>query len=97
MKVTGPHVANRPISFSSVLVSEGIEIRHGCQYTSSLVGALAKLLGGMGGFLSCGVGSHMSRLRHLGWIRCSHGLASRPSEPCHHLCLKAVSGFLEVS
>ena len=36
-KVT-PHVrANRPILIPSVPVSEGIEIRHGCQFVSSLV------------------------------------------------------------
>ena len=40
--------ANRPISISSVHVSEGIEIRHGCQFISSLIRALAKLPGGMG-------------------------------------------------
>ena len=58
----------------SVPVSEGIEIRHGCQFISILVRALAKLPGGMGKFLPCGLGSHMSRLRHLGWNQCSHGL-----------------------
>ena len=36
-KVTRPHVrANRPVSISSVPVSEGIEIRQGCQFVSSL-------------------------------------------------------------
>ena len=92
-KVTWPHVrANRPISFSSVPVSEGIEIRHGCQFVSSLVRALAKLP--MGRFLPCDFGSHMSRLRHLGWNHCSHGLSTRPSESCHHQCLKAIcEGF----
>ena len=40
-KVTRPHV--RP-------VSEGIEIRQGCQFISSLVGALSKLPGGLGRF-----------------------------------------------
>ena len=35
-KVTGRHVrANRPILIPSVLVFEGIEIRHGCQFLSS--------------------------------------------------------------
>ena len=38
--------AGRPISVSSVPVSEGIEIRHGCQFISSLVRALGKLPGG---------------------------------------------------
>ena len=83
--------------FSSVLVSEGIEIRHGCQFISSLVRALAKLPGGMGRFLPCVVGSHMSRLRHLGWNPCSHGLASGPLESCRHQCIKAVcEGFWDV-
>ena len=36
----------------------------------------------------------MSRLRHLGWNQCSHGLSSRPLESCHHQCLKAVCGLL---
>ena len=53
-KVTRPHVrANRPSLIPSVPVSEGIEIRHGCQFISSLVRALAKLLGGIGRFLPC--------------------------------------------
>ena len=36
------------ILIPSVTVSEGIEIRHGCQFLSSLVRALAKLPGGLG-------------------------------------------------
>ena len=44
-KVTRPHVrAGRPISVPSVPVSEGIEIRHGCQFISSLVRALGSFL-----------------------------------------------------
>ena len=80
-KVTRPHVrAHRP----SVPVTEGIEIRHGCQFLSSLLRALSKLSGGLGRFLPCDLGSHMSRLRHLGWNQCSHGFSSRPLESCHH-------------
>ena len=75
-------------------MSEGIDIRHGFQFLSSLVRALAKLLGGLWRFLPCKIGSHMSRLRHLGWNQCSHGLTSRPLESCHYLCLKAVCGVL---
>ena len=94
-KFTRPHVrAGRPILFPSVPVSEGIEIRHGCQFLSSLVRALAKLLGGLGRFMPCYLGSHMSRLRHVGWNQCSHGLDSRPLESCHHQCLKALCGVL---
>ena len=78
-KVTRPHVwAGRPISLPSVPVSEGIEIRHGCQFLSSLLRALGKLPGGLGRFLPCRLGTHLSRLRHVGWNQCSHGLDSRP-------------------
>ena len=92
-KVTRPHVrAGRSIFIPSVPVSEGIEIRHGCQFLSSLLRALAKLPGGLGRFLPCSLGSHMSRFRHLRWNQCSHGLTSRPLESCHHQRLKAVCG-----
>ena len=95
-KVIRPHVrSNRPILILSVPVTEGIEIRHGCQFLSRFVRALAKLPGGIGSFLPCRLGSHISRLRHLGWSQCSHGLTSRPLESCHHQCLKAVCGVLE--
>ena len=44
-KVTRRHVrANRPILIPSVPMSEVFEIRHGCQFLSSLVKALSKLL-----------------------------------------------------
>ena len=76
-RVTKTHVrADRPILIPSVPVSGRIEIRHGCQFLSSLVRALAKLPGGLGRFLPCRLGSHMSRLRHLGWNQCSHGVSS---------------------
>ena len=58
------------------------------------VRALAKLSGGLGRFLPCSLGSHLSRLRHVGWNQCSHGLDSRPLEYCLHQCLKAVCGVL---
>ena len=92
-KVTRPHVrAHPPISISSVLASEGIEIRQGYRFTSSLVRALGTLPVGLGRFLPCTVGSHMSSLRHLGWEQCSHGLTSGPLESCHNQCLEAVCG-----
>ena len=97
-KVTRPHVrAGRPILFPSVPVSEGIEIRHWCQFLSGLIRALAELPGGLGRFLPCNLGSHLSRLRHVGWNQCSHGLNSRPLESCHHQCLKALGGVLGIS
>ena len=88
-KVIRPHVrAGRPISHPSVPVSEGIELRHGCQFLSSLLRALGKLPGGLSRFLPYRLGTHLSRLRHVGWNQCSHGLDSRPLESCHHQCLK---------
>ena len=70
-KVTRPYVpAHSPISISSVPVSQGLEIRQGCRFISSLIRALGKLPGGIGRFLPCSVGGHESRLRHLGWDQC---------------------------
>ena len=68
-KVTRMHLrAHRPICFPPAPVSEGIQIRQGCQFISSLFRALGKLSGGVGWFIiPCAVGGHMSRLRHLGW------------------------------
>ena len=75
-KVSRPHVrAGRPISLPFVPVSEGIEIRHGCQFLSSLIRALGKLPGGLSRFLPCRLGTYLSWLRHVGWNQCSHGLS----------------------
>ena len=87
-KVTRPHVrANRPILIPSVPVSEGIEIRHGCQFISSLVRALVKLPGGLGRFLPCGLGSHMSRSWFTPWSlpRVGNGGGKKQSVTPGHL------------
>ena len=55
---------------------------------------LLSYLGGLDRFFPCRLGSHMSRLRHLGWNQFSHDLTSRPLESCHHQRLKAVSEVL---
>ena len=73
-RLQGPH--RRAVS--SVPVSEGIQIRLGCQFVCSVAGASTELLGGMAGFLPCSVGRHLSRLRHLGCEEYSHGLTSSP-------------------
>ena len=94
-KVTRPHIRPyRPILIPSAPVSEGVEIRQGCQFVSSLVRAPSKLPGGIGRFLPCGIGPHMSRLRHLVWSQCSHGLTSRPLESCHTNALEQCVGVL---
>ena len=92
--MTRPHVrANRPILSPSVPVSEGIEIRHGCQFLSCLVRALAKSPG-LGRFLPCRLGSHMSRLRHLGWKSVFSWFVLQTIRICHHQCLKDACGVL---
>ena len=94
-------------SISSLPVPEGIEIRQGCRFISSLVMALGKLPSGLGRFLRCSVGSIMSRRGHLGWEQCSHCLASRPlqklSSPVpqgapllHHSLLQTFSSLVNV-
>ena len=62
--VVRPHKrAARSISVSSSPVSEGIEIRQGCQFMGSWIRALGKLPGGIGRFLPCSIGGHFSRLQ----------------------------------
>ena len=60
------------------LVTEGSEIRQGCRFISSLIQALGLLPGVFRCFLPCSVDRYFSRLRHLGWEQCSHGLTSGP-------------------
>ena len=51
-------------------MSEGTEIRQGCQFISSLVRALAKLLGGLGRFLPCKIGSGIINALRLSVCGC---------------------------
>ena len=39
-------------------------------------------------------GPHLSRLRHLGWLQCGHGLTSRPLESSLPGCLEPLLGLL---
>ena len=87
-------VRSAQILFLLFLCQKESKIRQGCQFIGSLVGALGKLPGRLGRLSPCAVGSHMTRLRHLGWDQCSHGFTSKPLESCHHQCLKAVCGVL---
>ena len=66
--------ADRPMSISSALVTEGIELRLLCQFIGSSVRALNELPGGVVMFLPCNAGTHVSRHRLLAWDQCSLGL-----------------------
>ena len=73
-------LAGRKISAGYCPVSEGVQIRVGCKLVGSLFRSLAYLPGDLARFIPCGVGTHLSRLRYLGWLQCGHGLTSRPLE-----------------
>ena len=68
-------------------VSEGVQIRLGCQFLGSMFRSLGKLPGGLGRFLPGSLGTHLCRLRHFGWLQCCHGLDCRPLESCLPDCL----------
>ena len=66
-------------------VSDGVQIRLGCQFIGSMLRSSGKLPGGPGRFVPGSLGPHLSRLRHQGWLQCGHGLSCRPYEssmPC---------------
>ena len=70
----------RPISVSAVPVGPGIDIWRSCRFLGSVFRFLGTLPGGLGRFLTCQIGAHHCRSRHLGWEKCGHGLTSRPRE-----------------
>ena len=72
----------RPLVFSGFSVGKGQEIRHGRQFLHSLFRALGHLLGGLFRFIPCQPSAHYTRLLHVGWGQCGHGLSSRPRESC---------------
>ena len=78
----------RALFAGSSPVSEGGQIRLGCQFVGSLCRSLAFLPGGLGGFIPGDVGPHLCRLRHV------HGLTFRPLESSMPDCLVAVLDFL---
>ena len=68
-KVTRPHVMGLIVPFRFPLFLCQRELKFDMVVSSSVawLRTLAKFPGGMGGLLPCGIGSHMSKLRHLGW------------------------------
>ena len=72
-KVTRPHERGHRLLF---LCQKESKLGRDVASSVALVKALGKLPGGLGRFLPCSVGRHMSRIRHLGWDQCSHRLTS---------------------
>ena len=81
---------NRPgrcVNIDSPPVSEGVQIRVGCQFVGSMFRRLGRLPGGLGRFVPGSLGPHLCRLHHLAWLQCSHGLSCRPLESSLPGCL----------
>ena len=54
-------------------------MRNFCHFFATMMRALRRLPGGIGRFISGRIGTNHSRLRHIGWQKCCHGLTcSRP-------------------
>ena len=70
----------RPISVSAVPFGPGIDIWRSCRFFRAIFRALSLLPGGLGRYIPGSIGANHSRLRHIGWDKCSHGLSSRPRE-----------------
>ena len=70
----------RPISVSAAAVCPDAERRNFCQFLATMMRALCRLPGGIGRFILGRIGSDHSRLRHVGWQKCCHGLTCRPLE-----------------
>ena len=75
-------------------VSDGVQILFGCQFVGSMFRSSGKLPGGLGRFSPGSLGPHLSRLRHLGWLQCSHGLSCRLYESSMPDCLEPILGLL---
>ena len=71
-----------------------MQIRVGCKFIESLFRSLACLPAGLTRFVPCGIGSHLSRLWHLGWLQFGHGRTSRPLESSLPGCLDPVLALL---
>ena len=74
--------ARKPLVGSSSPARIGREIRRGCQFIQGLFRSLGHLLGGLARFVPCQPSAHFTRLLHLGWGQCGHGLSCRPREWC---------------
>ena len=72
--------AGRPMSVPAAPVGPGIDFWRSCRVICSIFRFLDRLPGGLRRFTSCKIGASHCRLRHTGWEKFGHGLASRPLE-----------------
>ena len=86
-----------PWFFSGFSVGIGQEIRHWCQFLHGLFRALGHLPGGLVRFIPCQPSAHYTRLLHVGWEQCGHGLSSRPRESCDLQFLTPLLNFFGCS
>ena len=70
----------RQISVSAAPLCPDIDIWKLCRYFGRMMRALCHLPGGLGRFIPGRIGTNHSRLRHIGWEKCCHGLTCRPLE-----------------
>ena len=83
----------RPISVSGVLFGPGTDIWRSCRFIGALMRSLCLLPGGLRRFVPCSTDANHSRLRHIGWEECGHGLTSRPRESSSELFLDELLSF----
>ena len=69
-----------PIPVSAVPFGPGIDIWRSCRFIGAMMRSLCLLPGGLGRFVPCSIGANHCRLRHIGWEKSGHGLASGPRE-----------------
>ena len=62
---------------SAVPLGPGTDIWRSCRFVGALMRSRCTLPGGLVRFLSFTIGANHCRLRHIGWEKCGHGLASR--------------------
>ena len=72
----------RPISVSAVPFGPGIDIWRSCRFIGAMMRCLCLL-----------IGADHCLLRHVGWEKCGHGLASRPRESASKLLLDELLGL----
>ena len=94
-KVVRPHLRARRPLVGTVFPppDSGCEIKQGCQFLQEVFRSLGNLAGGLIRFIPCQPGAHHTRLLHVGWGQCGHGLTSRRRESCEMPVIQAMFDF----